>query len=274
MKSLVIFISVFFLLVTCAFCQNCTPELKIFKAEHGNAESLYEVASSLMSQEGKASLDRNTQSIIISDCPWNLERIAQVLGAIDVQEKQVEIKVLVAETTERLLSDIGITAGQVIIPQAEFGAVIRLLEGDKDTSIRSEMTVKTLSNQPATLQVTTDEIIGTNLVIIKDEAAVVSALRKPVGNLLEVLPRVNNDGTINITVRPSVSEMQENGVPSESAFFTQVVVNNGDTISIGGVQAQRESVEKRRAFFGIPLSQRTETKKKAVVMFLTAKVIE
>jgi type II secretory pathway component GspD/PulD (secretin) len=275
MKSLVVFISVFFFLAMAAFGQTCNPEVKIFKIAHGRAESLLEVVSSLMSKEGKASFDHNTNSLIVLDCPQNLERIAGVIKDLDVREKQVEIKVLVAETSAGVLQDIGLTAGRVIIPQGRFFAIVDLLKTSKDTNIRSEMTVRTLSDRAAQLQVTKDEIVGMEVAILGDHAVITSPITEPIGNFLEVLPSVNNDNTITVIVRPSVSTIDEYADSSERTILTQVVVNNGDTIAIGGADVEKEEVQKDRALFGIPLfSKKTATEKKKVVMFLTAKIID
>lgn len=274
MKSLTIFVSIFFFSAMVALCQTCNPQLKIFKVEHGNLESLYEMANSLKSQEGKVSFDPNSNSLIVFDCSENIERIAGVIKALDIREKQVEIKVLVVETTGELLRDLGISAAQVIIPGAKFGAIAQLLKTSKDTNVRSEMMVRTLSNRPAIIQVTKEEIIGTEFVIVGSQTAITSPITKPIGNLLEVLPRVNNDGTINVILRPSVSTMQEGAVPSESTILTQAVIKDGDTMAIGGVDTEREAVQKRGTLFGVPLSKRAATEKKKVVMFLTSKITE
>jgi len=274
MKHLSIVITIFFFSTMLAFGQSCNPEVKIFKIQHGSVEPLLEVVNSLISKEGKVSFDRNSNSLIVVDCPKNLERIATVIQSLDIREKQVEIKVLVAETPASFTNDIGLTVGQVIIPEGRFDAIIDLLKTNREVNIRSEMTVKTLSNRPAQLQVTSEEIIGNQLVILESGTVITSPIREPIGNFLEVLPSVNNDNTINVIVRPSVSTIDQNANPSERTILTQVVVNSTDTIAIGGADIQRQDTQRNSNLFGFPLSRRTATENRKVVMFLTATVVD
>jgi len=274
MSKTIIFISIFFFFAAVAFCQADNLEMRIFKVKHGSGRSFYDLANELKSQDGKVSFDANTNSIIVFDYPQNLERIASVIESLDVRERQVEIKVLVTETTDEVLSNIGITSSKVIIPSGEFTAVANLLKTNKDTNIRSQMMVRTLSNQPAVLQVTTDEIIGSQVLIYGSGTTVTSPIREPIGNFLEVLPVVNNDGTITVTLRPSVSTLEKGATPSERTILTQAVVNDGDTIAIGGLDSGTQTVQESQTLFGMPLSKKAKSQQKKVVMFLTAKITD
>jgi type II secretory pathway component GspD/PulD (secretin) len=269
MKSLISIIGMILFLNTSAFCQGCTPELKIFKVEHGDAGPLVEVANSLKSDNGKVSFDPNSSSLIVFDCPENLERIAGVIKTLDVREKQVQIDVLVVEASRKVLEDAGITARQVIIPQGEFEAIAKLIKENKESNTRTSMMVRTMSNRPALLQVTKDEIIGAESVIFSDGTAITTAVREPIGSQLEVLPVANNDGTIKVILRPSVSSMERPFTPSERSIITQVVINDGDTVAIGGAEVDKESSRS-----GTPLYKRASGEKKKVEMFLTAKIVE
>jgi type II secretory pathway component GspD/PulD (secretin) len=135
------------------------------------------------------------------------------------------------------------------------------------------MTVRTLSSQPAVLQVTTDEVIGARSVMLENGAIVTSPEREPIGDFLEVLPRVNNDNTIDVVLRPSVSTL-ERGAPSERTILTEAVINSGDTIVIGGVETEKETVQRSQSAFGIPLSKKSKNQERQVMMFLTAKIVE
>ena len=268
MEKAIIFISLFLFWQTSAFSQGCEQELKVFKIKHGNIQSMYEVAGSLKSEQGKVSFDQNSSSLIVFDCPKNLERIAQVIKGIDVQEKQVEVKVLVIEASERFLEKVGISYGQIIIPQEKFRAIADLIKESKEANTRTSMMVRTMSDQPAVLQVTTDEVIGSEFVIFSNGAEITTPIKEPIGSLLEVLPTVNNDGTIKVTLRPSVSSMEKPFTPSERTIITQVLINDGDTIAIGRAQTQKGSTKK-----GI-LSGKTAKDNKKVEMFLTAKIVD
>ena len=267
-------ILIFLNVATLALSQGCEQEVKIFKIEHGNAESLCEVANNLKSKDGKVSFESSTSSLVVLDCPQNIERIAGVIKSLDVQEKMVEIRVSVIEATAGFFENIGVNASQVIIPQAKFRAIASLLKSSEQTNLRSEIMLKTLSNHPVLLQVTKDEIIGSELVILGDGTEIVSAVREPIGDFLEVLPIVNNDGTIKVVLRPSVSTLQADATPSERTILTQAVINSGDTIAIGGAEAERGAGRKKDTLFGLPLARKAASEKKRVEMFLTARIIE
>lgn len=256
-------ISIFLLLASLAFAQTCNPQVKVFKIASGNAESLSAIAQDLLTQQGTVSFDNNSNSIIVFDCPQNIERIAAVIKELDVREKEVEIKVLVTEASSSFLEGIGLVAGQVIIPKGQFEAVLELIKESKETNIRAQMMVRTLSNHPAAIQVTKEEIIGFESIIIPGQAVVTSAIREPMGSLLEVLPSVNNDGTIKVLLQPSVTSIDEDAAPSQRTVFTQALVKSGDTIVIGGAETQKKSRQ------GLASSEN-----RRVAIFLTCRIID
>jgi type II secretory pathway component GspD/PulD (secretin) len=272
MKLITVFITVLFILSGVILCRAEDMELKIFQIKHADARSLYNIVIDLKSEQGKISLDLNNNNLIVFDYPENLKRIAELIEALDKAEKQVTIEVLVAEVTDTFLNDAGITSSQVIIPQGKFSAILHLINTSKQVNIRSKMMVTTLSNRPATLQVSKDEIFGQEVSWYKDGRYISTPIREPVGNFLEVLPRVNPDQTITVTLRPSVSTFQQGDSPriQKRSILTQVVINNGDTIAIGGVDSGTTQ-EVRHSFFGVSSGRsRQETRK--VMMFLTARI--
>ena len=274
-KILIIFIIFAFVFTGTVWCQQQGMELKIFSIKGSNAESIYSVVKDLVSREGNVSFNPNTNSLIVFDTPGNLERIGSVIEHLDVVQKQVQIKVIVADVTDSFLQDIGLQGGRVIIPHGRFSAMVNLLKSSENSSIRSQMMLTTLSNQPATLQVSKDEIFGQSLIRYRDGTWVRTYEREPIGNFLEVLPRVNNDGTISVALRPSVSTLQEDHTKFERTVLTEVVINNGDTIAIGGVDSARQEVTRDEIpIFDVPLSKRSSQESKKVVMFLTATVLE
>ena len=258
-----------------AFCGPENTDMKIFEIKHGNAESLGSIVEGLKSKDGKVTADRNTNTLVVIDYPKNLERIADVIKELDVPVKQVEITVLVTEVSMALFDAIGLSSGQVVIPQSEFGGILRMLETDRDTNIRSRMTVRTLNNEPAKIRAGVDEIFGDTIIRYSDGREVTSFTRESVGDLLEVLPRVNNDGTITITLRPTMSNLEEDGGIYERSVLTSVVIESGDTISIGGVSSARQVTGTEGvAGTGLPLSTISVEEGKRVMMFLTATITE
>jgi len=270
-KKLIVFIAFFFMLTATALSQTTDMETKVLKIKHGNAESLYPIAESLKSKDGKLIVDANTNSLIIVDRPKKIAEITNVMEQLDTAQKQIEIKVVIAETTNELLDEIGMNSGRLVIPSGSFNAVLNALNTDEGTNIRSQMTVKTVSNQPAIIQATVDEIFGTVVTRYDDDMTVVTPLTIQTGDMLEVLPRANNDGTITVTLRPSASKLEESGAVAKKAVLTQVVVKDGDTVAIGGVdRITKSSTRKKIPLLGIPLSKKHSKEDSRVAMFLTA----
>jgi type II secretory pathway component GspD/PulD (secretin) len=270
MKTLLIFTIILLIFSGVLFSQVPGQEMRIFKLKHGNVESFYSIANTLKSSEGTVTFDTNTDSLIVVDYPANLANIAQVIESLDVPAKQVMIKVVVADVSDGFLQDVGIHRSQVIIPSGDFRAVLNLLSSRTDSNIRSQMSVRTLSGQPAQIAVTADEIIGYEVTSYRRHD-VIEPVREPIGDILEVLPTVNNDGTITVVVRPSVSTLERNSTPYERSALTQVIVDDGDTIVIGGVDSVKEETTTGSIpILGIPISQRKSSKSQKVMMFLTA----
>jgi len=271
----------FFSLLICAvtsatFLWADELELKIFEIQRGDAQSMYEIVKDLKSTEGRMSVDSNTNSLIVVDSPKNIARIGEVIERLDMKPKQVKIDVVITEVTDLFLEEAGIGSSQVVIPSGRYAVLLNLLKSKKESRIRTEMTVRTLSNKPAVIQATVDEIFGHIIAMHTDSATgFIFPIYAQTGDYLEVLPRVNNDGTIMVTLRPSTGGFTEDGTLHEKTALTEVVVNNGDTLVIGGVN--NDSVETKKEgppLLGNPLSKTDSGQRQRVLMFLTATVDE
>ena len=160
MKPIIIVITVFLLLPCTIFAQSEEMEIKIFTIKYGDADSMYSVVNHLKSSEGKMTVDLNTNSLIVIDYPANLKQIARVISKLDAQPDQIEIKVVITDVTDTFLNEIGMSSSQIIIPSGEFSTILSLIKSSKDSNIRSEMSVRTLNNQPANIQATVEDIFG------------------------------------------------------------------------------------------------------------------
>jgi len=268
-------LTIFFLfLFAIAFCQNTGLELRIFKIKYSSSESLYETLNSLKSEEGRVSFDNNTNSIIVVDYPQNMERISSVIDMLDIRQKQVEIKVMVIESTSESLEQLGISSARAVIPSEAFSAIVNLVKTNKNTEIRTQMSVLTLSNQPARFQDTTDEVIGNEVVVTDNGTEIIQPVREKIGASLEVLPRINDDNTITVILRPAVSALEKEGAPSESAIFTRAVIADGDTLVLGGADTSKEGAQEEETLLAIPFFKKSVTEGRKVVMFLTANIVD
>lgn len=275
MKKTFITIAVCLFLVNIACSQQEDLQMKIFKINHANIITIAELADNLKSDAGKVTFDANTNSLIVVDNPVSLMRIESVIQELDVKQKQVEINVIVAEATDSSWQKLGIESASLVIPNADFKAILQLMDSDKNIHKRSNMTVRTLSGQPAQLQVSKDEIIGEEKIIYSSGQEITNTVRRPLGDFLEVLPRVNNDNTILIIIRPLSSNLNKEGDPEEKTVLTQVVINNRDTIMLGGVsKVQVKSESSSLPGLDIPIFKEKGKEDHRVVMFLTTRIID
>jgi len=278
--SYTLLISIFLGLIIAqnSFCQNNGLQVKVFTPQHGDARSLYSMLKGLLSPQGKISLDSRTNSVVVIDTPQtikDLSSVTQQLSSYDnpVSEKQVEIKVLIAEVTDAFMNELGISGGSIVIPAGKYQAVLRALNTSRNARISSQTMIRTTSNQPASLQVSADALMGSTIVRYPDGREVTTIDREQIGDFLEVLPVVNNNSSITVSVHPSKSSLQNNGTSKTSSLSTQVVINDGDTIAIGGVDTIREETRDEKVF-GIPVSKQSSRKQNKTMMFLTATIVQ
>jgi len=274
-KSIVIALAVFLFLCGALSLAADELELRIFKIKYGLAGNLFEVVNNLKSPKGKVSVDRHTNSFIVLDKPEYLERMAQVLDELDKEPKQVELRVMIAEVATSALTEIGITSSSVIIPKSKLRASLDFLSIRNDTSVKSEMRVRTISGHPAKLQVTKDMVYEEEAVRFADGGETVNYAREPIGDFLEVLPRVNDDETINVVLRPSSTSLEGEGDIYEKSVLTQINLHPGDTLVIGGLDSDKKVTRERSApGTGVALSQGTKSGGKKMVIFLTADIVD
>jgi type II secretory pathway component GspD/PulD (secretin) len=266
------------IVVFLGFSLSALPQglkLKVFKLKRSDGYQIYSVVNDLKSPDARVTYDAGSNQLIVMDHPGNLITIENLINELDVREKNVEIKVLVSETSTEFVNSIGAHRGALIIPQAKFQGVISAIKTDTDSRIRNQMTVRALSGHPANLQVSREEIFGYNVVShygSSGAVTVVSPHRQDIGSFLQALPTANNDGTITVAIQPSVSRSRD-GVPQESAILTQVTLNDGDTVVLGGLDSEvSDTTSQTTTVFGIPLSKTTQKEKRKILMFLTATV--
>jgi len=275
MKTLISFIIIFFISAGSVFCEEEDLRVEVIKLKYADAEEMLPVVEHMLSADGKVTADPNSQTLIVVDHPQDLGRVSATIDQLDVPQKQVDITVVVAEVTDRFLREIGMPYGQAVIPPEKFKEIQYLLSKSEDSSIRSQMMVKTFSGQPAAIKVSQEELFGGTVRAAGDGSVIVytPTTTRSAGSFLEVLPRVNNDGTITISVRPSVSKFLSERTKYEQTVLTQVIVNNGDTVALGGVDAVRQHArQKGIPFTGISIPLESSDEAKRIVMFLTATV--
>ncbi|MBN2120838.1 MAG: hypothetical protein JW734_07280 [Candidatus Omnitrophica bacterium] len=250
--------------------------VKTFPIKSADPRAVESIAESLKSEKGKVTFDPRTNLLVVVDTPQNVDRIQKVIQEMDIDLKMVQIEVSIIETASQILDDIGLKSSYFILPKADLAASMSLLENSQDTHIRSKSTLTTLSNQPARIQVTEDAVIGEHHTVYYPSGhRVVEPVTTPVGSILEVLPSVNSDNTITLTIKPFLSTLDDQSVlPLERSMYSRVVINDQDTIVLGGVDSGQDRDQSRSVILGIPLSKTKSSSLTKTAIFLTAKIMD
>ena len=253
-----------------AFAVEGDLEMKVFSLDYGDPEEVYEAVKEMKSPQGKINVVTATRNIIVYDYPDNVARIGWLIKKLDVRPEQVVVKVLVTEVTAEIVGMLGLTYGQVVLPPEEFDKIKYLIDRQKTSESTSEMVVTTLSREPATIAVSQNKIYGGTVTKKGSHLISVPQTERAAGNFLEVVPVVNSDNTVTVTIRPEVSEFLDDRTIHERSILTRVTIANGDTIVLGGVQSQARQV-RQEGVSGIGASIPTRGREAAVqtVMFLT-----
>ena len=248
-------------------------EVEMFEIRSSDPESLKSIVEQLLTNEGKVTYDKRTNNLVVIDTRNNIEKITAVIEQVDPRPRQVRVTVVIADMSEKVATDIGINNASISFPGG-IEAVVSLIEEREDASICSESSVVTMSNYPARLQVSSDIILGPELRIISGSMFMMIPSREPIGNILEVLPRVNNDNTIALYVQPTLSTLEKcQQIPFNRSLATQVLLNNEETIVIGGLDSQK-NISSETSILGVHSASTSANDKREIVMFLTAEILE
>ena len=167
-------------------------------------------------------------------------------------------------------------------------ATLDLLAGDNRSRLISNPKVTTLNNQKAIIR------IGTTVPIPQIQRSVAGDLysftEKDVSMRLEVIPVVGENNKISLKIHPVMQEIIGYVGPSEAPqpivsvreVETSVVINDGETVAIGGLVKETKSEQKEGIWLlsNIPilgyLFKHTSIKKEKsdLLIFITSKVLE
>lgn len=174
--------------------------------------------------------------------------------------------------------------------------LVRALAARRTVHVLSRPQIRAMNNQPASIQVG-QQVPVVNGVTVNDNFVTPQIEQQDVGIILQVTPRVTQDGTITMDVYAEKSSLSAGGVPVfsdattgnviesviiDSAIADTVVsVPNGQTIVIGGmITKSDETLERKVPWLGdLPLLgslfryDGTNTARSELLIFLTPRII-
>ena len=232
-------------------------------------------AQRLLDQEVAIVAEQANNALLVSASPRYFEQVSDMIEQLDQPQRQVLIQVLLAEVTldgsfdkgldwsVNRLNNVSSSDDSKIVEQQDFSAgsvgggltatitsgdvnfMLRAMQTDGRLEILSRPQILAADNQPASIDIGQRVPFVTGSSFNERGFLVNSFTYENVGVQLSVTPRISIDGVVKMEVEPTISSLSSSKVPISENFeapvinnrsaTTQVSVQNGQTIVIGGL---------------------------------------
>jgi len=171
-----------------------------------------------------------------------------------------------------------------------FSVILNALQEDDETTVLSTPSVLTLDNRPATISV------GQEIPIVSGSALgdananpFTTVERREIGIILNVIPRIGKDGTIQLNINQEVSsiaamvgDVTQDFVLNQSQIETNIKAQDGELIVLGGLiqTADQIEIQKVPVLGDIPLvgrafrNEAVESEKSNLMVFIRPTIIK
>ena len=283
----------------------------VFNLHHTSADNIAKILgpAGILSHSGKVAAETRTNMLVVADTKDKIENINALLKQVDIPVKQVLIEARIVSADAKFARDLGLEFGMtqqkrsdkasdnisaVGLRHGKFNFVVTKLNNSslldlELAALESEGRGKVISS-PKLL--TTDRktaYIESGAEIPYQEKTkegdTSTAFKKAVLSL-KVTPEVVAENTVNLLLQlnqDKVSQLTVQGVPAIDTrkIQTQVLVDNGETIVLGGIYEWSKSNHSVSVpFLGkIPLvgllfrRQEKTTERKELLMFVTPHIV-
>jgi type II secretory pathway component GspD/PulD (secretin) len=243
-----------------------SAELAIIQVNYREASDLLPLVQSLLSPEGKASVDERTNSIIVNDTSASVAEIKAFVARMDKPAEQVRVRFRFQEaglSTDRDISTSGRVSGEhgsVAIGGAEEeGVHVRARDSRSQHRGQTESFISVMSGSTAYIWVGREIPFTQRWVYLTHtyahEVETVEFQRVETG--FEVKPVVAGD-RVHIEIIPRISSFDESaGVVRLTEASTKVTVLRGQWVTIGGTS--EKSNEAFRAILSTGSSSSSST---------------
>ena len=285
-------------------------------------EILPQLSTILTKDRGKAIVDERNNQIIFTDIAEKVKQAKEIVAQIDRVTAQVSIEARVVEANSNFNREIGFNWGTITIDAFKIGGAAKLgpttyQANNIPTSFRPDNTMgfnfSTLFGTNISIvdaKLSASELEGKVTIIsspkivtlnhkkatIKQGLEVPYLERDSSGNatvrfknvdlLMEVTPNVSHDQRIVMTIFITKNDVVDPTAPepalSTNEAKTEILVDDGDTIVIGGILKDTKKLSDQ----GIPglrnlpamgwlfRSERTELRKDELLIFITPRIIQ
>lgn len=291
-----------------------TFQLNYIKAE-AFKKILVDPQQKMLSKRGSAVWDERTNQLFIQDIPSKLDEVRKIIAKVDVPVRQVMIEGRVVEASDKFSRNLGVNmtfnnnalvgppggggvqSAGVTAPVAGVGSLTAVLFNAANTrllnlqlqALESDSKGKIISSPRVITSDKAEALIETGTEVPYQQATssgATSVSFKKATLSLKVKPQITPDDNVILDVsinKDSVGQIYA-GVPSidTNKVTTQVLVENGGTVVIGGVytQALTDSANKVPILGDIPLlgyffrSTSKIDNKNELLVFITPKIMK
>lgn len=230
--------------------------VQVFPISYAKAEDLSIQVKDLLTTRGKVTADRRTNTMVVTDIPEVLSKVKALVSKLDTQTPQVLIEAKIIEARDTFERTLGVnsytyspgttTSGSlnlstgVLDIAGDLTASLTLLEKENQIKVLSSPRIVALDRIEATIEQTTQFPIRT--VVATTSGTSTSTSFQDLKLQLKVTPQITVDGGVIMTLAISrdiqgqtadnITGAKEVGKRNAN---TQVLVENGDTIVIGGI---------------------------------------
>lgn len=223
--------------------------------------------------------DDSNNSLIISATPGEIRRIKQVLAEIDRLPSQILLEATIAEVTlnddlkfglrwffekgasEFRLTDSALGSIAPVFPGFSYflntpnaRVVLNALANVTDVNVVSSPSLMVLNNKKAVLQIGDEVPVATQsaVSVLTPDAPIVNSIAfRNTGVLLNLIPRVSEDGRVLLEIEQEVSDVKATTTSSidsptiqQRRIKTTVAVQNGGSVMLAGLM-QDKATRKR-----------------------------
>ncbi|MBN1596443.1 hypothetical protein JW933_11005, partial [candidate division FCPU426 bacterium] len=286
---------------------------RTFPLSFAEAEKILPLIQPMVSSLGSVKLNSGENALIVSDIPGNVTHMARMICSLDTKAQQVMIEARIVEVSRSNQQDLGVNwtafsnnlnanprvtarsspeavaaAGQITLGTLQSGidlsATLRVLESKGKVNTISNPRIATLNNRSATLTASQNIPYRTSTVSNGVVSNAVSYLELPI--TLTVTPQITKEEQVLLNpMTLTVTTVIEEGSPpvtSTRSATTQMLVDNGETIAIGGMVRDEEIFRESKVpllgdipLLGFLFRSNVATKNKVeLVVFLTTHILE
>jgi type IV pilus assembly protein PilQ len=251
---------------------------KSFPLSYAASDKAGSILKEFLTANGKIQTDERTNTLIVTDVPSNMDRLAALVPDIDKRVKQVLIEVLIVDSVLGDEADMGVSWALsnnadnspilgdtafndevgVILPvgadalnvtfrtvmgNLDLTAFIEAMVSESDSKVLANPKILTLNNESAEIEII-EEFPYRDVSETSSGGQLTQITFKDIGTKLEVKPQITHDDHVILYLAPeqnSIAGTTTIGVPivDTRKAETTLIIKNHQTVVLGGLRENR-----------------------------------